>query len=840
MSETLVSCWTRLKHNNELLDRYREKSRQLSDLLTDFELARENEIYFIVDFSEIFVLASVDEYNDREGLIRKETVATLLYGDPSCYGTPVLINPYRTEFRRKVLGLKREIRRKKIEPTKLRNAEDGKIETIRERLLKIQSKGRISKKDSSDIINALRDLGLHSLLRGEPWARLRMFEEIGKRIEKNSLPLNVQRKSLAMHPNIGNSDYFKSLLLLGAKKGLVFHLVNDYIDSQALELIDLVNNEKDNIILLFYSGTQNMKDLLGRGRFGPLIEERHVPLGEFPLPSRAETLNFLRTPEMMAEFFYAKRRGKNWEELIKAKNNKIGEIVGMITPIKSLLDSCPMDEAKCENRMKCQKDMEEIESKINVHDRLLDSVDICEILSNYGEFFRIAERSLRKDEEIVTVLMENKGRIEELLQDEKNKLLEEVNSILDQLNRQFIDLFQFETFDKLRIRLRRLRGKPYYIFFYNIFIKKRIDDLIELIEDQSKKNEKRLNKIKDSYTNLINCISIKELDHERHLLLATLLFAHSYYDEATDLSQEKMRDVNVNDRVYREFCLVNILSNYMRYLRSNKEIYREWARSRCVRFCRDHEDPRFCNVLGVIQLSIIVDEGGDIDQRIDEEVLPYYEKAQQYIEKKEKDYGDLKLVLKNNMADAILTKIKISSEELVSLEDLLNEIKDMGYFPFKDTMAKFYERKFLETDIGQYLEKAAREYEDAVHLATKQEAEGFFLEEIVENLEKTLVKSIELSEKDPSCSLDKELMLRCFFYQYAYSEQENSQERIIGKIKVLIEEKIRSSGWNMNEIAERAIRDGHSCPAFLIKLTELVSGKISVQELDNFELWKKT
>lgn len=750
MSKTGKSCWQKLSQYNTLLWRYRKKGRELSDLLTDLKFEEENKkIYFIVDFSEIYMLSSIDRHNDKEGLTRKETLATLLYGNLPCYGTPVLINPYRTEFKRKMKKLKKTIKSKKKQTDESVKLEDEKFKIIKDKLLQISSESEISQKDRDDIINTLKKFGLYDLLSGRSKAILDLLEKCRELIDVNTLSPYIRRISLTIHPNIANSDYFRALLILDELTER-FNTLNDYIDSQALELIDLVNSKENNAILLFYSGSHHMKNLLGRGiKFDPPIEKREIPLGESYLYNKRETLNFLRTPDMIAEYFYALKEKKSREgaiRLLEAKNNKISEIVGMGIPIENILKICPKNPKKCKNRILCQKKLKKIEEEIRHHNKLINTVDICETFTNYSALFEIAKKSLKSNEEIIRILLEHREEIEEFFQEQKALLLKNVNELFDRLNNHFIELFQFESFDKLKIRLGRIRGRPYYIFFHNKFIIDKINDLITTIEETNKK-EKDLEKIKKKYIEFLNCIVRKDLDHERYLLLAVLMFAHSYYDEVIDLSQEKMDNLSDKDDTYREFCLINILSNYRKYLREKQRIYGILARDRCKKFCKIYEDPRYYNALGVIQLSLIKSEGKDIDKIIELEILPNYKKALQCLEKSEKNFGDLTVVLKNNIADAILEKEKISSEELKKVEKMIEEIKDEKYFFIKHTIAKLCERKFEKYCDEKYFEKGIKKYDEAICLASEEEIDRFIIEKMKEdqrkfskNLSRTLIE----------------------------------------------------------------------------------------------------
>lgn len=833
MANSQGECWQRLFQYPEILNQYREKGNQLSDLLTDVEINRSNKIFLIIDFSEIQELASLEETTSEEGQIRKEAMATLLCGKVPFYATPVLINPYRTEFRRRINWIKE--RADEIEK-RLKMSEEGKelrFAELGEELKRISSEPEINEDDRNSLIEMLKEFDLHDVIRREPLAMVKMYKKVDELIGKNKLPKSIEELSLTMHPNFGNSRYFKAQLL-----SRYFTILNNYIDSQALELIDLVNQKSNNIILLFYSGTQKMKHILRQTDVARILKDLEIPLGMFRLKDREETLNFMRTPEMMADLFNLIKEGDNWEKALAAKNSKIAEIVGIGTAVENFLHTCPKDPEGCKYKEVCRAELNRIELKINEHRELISAINICDIFSNYREFFEIAEQCLRKEEEIVKILLNNMGGIEEFFRDEKDDIIREVNDILEFLNGQFIELFQYETFEKLKSRLGRLRGKPYYIFFPKGKTKAVIDDLMGLIEDESKEEVKDLERIKNKYRELLQCITQRNLGSEKDLLLAVLLFAHSYYDEATNLTQEQMRDLGEDHDLYPEFCLINILSCYFDYATYEKGISRILARDRAKRFLKKREDPRIYNALGVIMLSFITETNEDNDRIIESEVIGNYRKALTCIKRNKfrKKTGDLESVLKNNIADAILRKKKISPQELREVRNLVDQVGNMEYHFVKDTVAKFLEREFRESKEMGFLERAIEEYEKAIHLAIKEERDEYLIG-IEDYLGGLLEEAMMSSKVESAHEFDETLLLRGFFYLYVHARDKNKRVAGLKEIRRLLMNEIRSVDRNLGENVEKAKKDGHRNLVFLEELKRVMVGDRSIEVLSDFKEW---
>jgi tetratricopeptide (TPR) repeat protein len=134
--------------------------------------------------------------------------------------------------------------------------------------------------------------------------------------------------------------------------------------------------------------------------------------------------------------------------------------------------------------------------------------------------------------------------------------------------------------------------------------------------------------------------------------------------------------------------------------------------------------------------------------------------------------------------------------------------------------AEEYYRKALERDpdhadnLGNY----------AGFLLSRGNEEGFSF------LEKALYLARDQSHTT--------LLLECLFYQYAHSKDEHSQKESLKEIKSLLQEGIRSPGWDLSSNVERATKDGHPHPDFLNKLAGVISEEIDIKELDNFKLWQ--
>ena len=100
-----------------------------------------------------------------------------------------------------------------------------------------------------------------------------------------------------------------------------------------------------------------------------------------------------------------------------------------------------------------------------------------------------------------------------------------------------------------------------------------------------------------------------------------------------------------------------------------------------------------------------------------------------------------------------------------------------------------------------------------------------------------LEKTMELSRGNPSY---KTILLECLFYQYAHFKDEHLQKRSLKEIKHLLQEGIRSPGWNLSDNVKRAVEDGHPHPSFLGRLAKVISEEIDIQELDKFRAWQNT
>jgi len=86
----------------------------------------------------------------------------------------------------------------------------------------------------------------------------------------------------------------------------------------------------------------------------------------------------------------------------------------------------------------------------------------------------------------------------------------------------------------------------------------------------------------------------------------------------------------------------------------------------------------------------------------------------------------------------------------------------------------------------------------------------------------------------------KELLLECYFYQYAHFNDEKNMENSLLEIKKLISSGVRSPGWNLMDNVKRAIEDGHKHPKFLETLAKVISEEADVAELEKYAEWSKT
>ncbi|MFZ2498546.1 tetratricopeptide repeat protein [Methanosarcina sp.] len=81
------------------------------------------------------------------------------------------------------------------------------------------------------------------------------------------------------------------------------------------------------------------------------------------------------------------------------------------------------------------------------------------------------------------------------------------------------------------------------------------------------------------------------------------------------------------------------------------------------------------------------------------------------------------------------------------------------------------------------------------------------------------------------------LLLECWFYCYAHAKNEKLRNQSLGKIRDLIVSGVRYSGLNLEENVKTAIKNGHSEPEFLEKLSRVISDEIDAEELDGFIFW---
>jgi len=97
-----------------------------------------------------------------------------------------------------------------------------------------------------------------------------------------------------------------------------------------------------------------------------------------------------------------------------------------------------------------------------------------------------------------------------------------------------------------------------------------------------------------------------------------------------------------------------------------------------------------------------------------------------------------------------------------------------------------------------------------------------------------LQRTLKISKNDETLKI---LYLECLFYNYAHSAYKKIQEVSLKKIKKLLIEGTRSSGWDFSGNVKRAIEKGHPSPAFLAKLANAIADELEIEELDDYTEW---
>jgi len=82
-------------------------------------------------------------------------------------------------------------------------------------------------------------------------------------------------------------------------------------------------------------------------------------------------------------------------------------------------------------------------------------------------------------------------------------------------------------------------------------------------------------------------------------------------------------------------------------------------------------------------------------------------------------------------------------------------------------------------------------------------------------------------------------LLASLLYLYAHAESAQLQEYALNRIRTLLNEGVRSPGWDFAENVKRAAISGHPEAEFLEKLADVVVGQVDLAALSQFDAWKK-
>ena len=96
-----------------------------------------------------------------------------------------------------------------------------------------------------------------------------------------------------------------------------------------------------------------------------------------------------------------------------------------------------------------------------------------------------------------------------------------------------------------------------------------------------------------------------------------------------------------------------------------------------------------------------------------------------------------------------------------------------------------------------------------------------------------LEEALQLSENETAY---RPLRLECFFYLYAHSPDPGQRDEALSEIKALMEEGVRSPGWDLTANV-KAARD-HPDPALLEALARVISGEGELSELEAIPAWR--
>jgi len=94
-----------------------------------------------------------------------------------------------------------------------------------------------------------------------------------------------------------------------------------------------------------------------------------------------------------------------------------------------------------------------------------------------------------------------------------------------------------------------------------------------------------------------------------------------------------------------------------------------------------------------------------------------------------------------------------------------------------------------------------------------------------------LEKAFEKADKDP-------LILECYFYRYAHSDDEKERAAALSEVKKLITTSVRSLHFDLSQNVARAKEDGHPEPELLQLLGDVIADEKDAAELDGFEPWR--
>jgi len=120
------------------------------------------------------------------------------------------------------------------------------------------------------------------------------------------------------------------------------------------------------------------------------------------------------------------------------------------------------------------------------------------------------------------------------------------------------------------------------------------------------------------------------------------------------------------------------------------------------------------------------------------------------------------------------------------------------------------------------------------HLINTGNYAGFLLAKGDEKGFDLLWKVIGLLESSSPYNV---LLLECQFYRYAHIKDPESRADAINRIRELLQDGVRSPGWDLSENVTRAIEDGHPHPEFLTQLSKVITDEIDIKELGKFNEW---